>query len=348
MNLKNYLVIDYAHEDNNMFNYKLTIIKGFKNDELSSALSDNPWKPNSNEVVYFYKGCNVPRFKVRDKFKVTIKPEKATSSFMGSIPANSKLGKGISRTMNVDAIKEHVIDFVMNNMKQFVYLQNKISIYESMFKYINIDHVLLADSVWGNAYFDNYLGESLGSYVDKNTSQDADYDLSNSWNYSRKKADKECNTLIQPSKELISLADAGNVYSENDMLSVLNEDQMTINYDKFVELCSYFETRQEDDTTLAMEIMSNSDFTSSALYILILLSNYKLKMKNNPGVKHVNFKGLLNYFNYSDMAARKNRWDWLQTTDITDKLKEKDLYTQQVSQDLSEIIMDGNYYNKRE
>ena len=348
MNLKNYLVIDYAGEDNNMFNYKLTIVKGFKNDELSNALSDNPWTPNGNEVVYFYKGCNVPRFKVRDKFKVTIKPEKATSSFMGAIPKESKLGTGIFRTMNVDVLKEPLINFVMDNMRQFVYLQNKVSIYDSMLKHINIDHVLLTQHVWGNAYYDNYLGESLAHKVSEKVGNTVVHDLFNSWHFSRKKADKDSNTLIQPSKELISLADGGNLYSENDMLSVLNEDQMTINYDKYVELCSYFETGQQDDTTLAMEIMSNSDFTSSALYILLLLSNYKMKMKNNPGVKHINFKGLLNYFNYSEMTSRKNRWDWLSTTDITEKLKEKDLYTKQVSQDLSEIIMDGNYYNKRE
>lgn len=348
MNLKNYLVIDYAKEDNNLFNYKLSIIKGFKNDELSNALSDHAWIPNSNEVVYFYKGCNVPRFKVRDKFKVTIKPENATSSFIGSIPKESKLGTAICRTMNVDTIKEPVIEFVMDNMRQFVYLQNKVAVYESMLNHINIDHVLLTDVVWGNAYHDNYLGESLGHTVSAKAGLDVVHDLFNSWNFSRRKADKDSNILIQPSKELIDLASTGNLYSENDMLSVLNEDQMTIDYDKYVELCSYFETGQQDDTILAMEIMSNSDFKSSALYILLLLSNYKIKMKNSPGIKHVNFKGLLNYFNYSDMTARKNRWDWLQTTDIKDKLKEKDLYTKQVSQDLSEIIMDGNYYNKRQ
>ena len=347
MNLKNYLLIEYANEDNNLFNYKLSIIKGFTADKLSDALADNPWKPNGNDVVYFYKGCNVPRFKVRDKFKVTIKPEKATANFIGTIPKDdNKLAISFNRTMSLDSVKEHVIDFVMDNMRQFVYLQDKVNLYESMLKHINIDHVLLKESVWNNAYYDNYLGESLGSYLD--SKENSATELDNIYRYSRKNADKDCNTLIQPKKALINLANIGNLYSENDMLVLINEDQMTIDYEKFVELSSYFETQQDDDVTLAMEIMSNSDFTSSALYLLILLSNYKEKMKKNAGVKHVNFKSLLNYFDYSNMTSRKFRWEWLDTKDITEKLKAKDLYTEEVSNDLSEIIIDGNYYNKRE
>lgn len=347
MNLKNYLLIDYANEDNNLFNFKLSIIKGFTGDELGDALADNPWKPNGNDVVYFYKGCNVPRFKVRDKFKVTIKPEKATANFIGTIPKDdNKLAISFNRTMSVDNVRKHVIDFVMNNMRQFVYLQDKVNIYDSMLKHINIDHVLLQERVWNNAYYDNYLGESLASYI--STKDSCVTDLDNTWNFGRKKADQDCNTLIQPKKNLIDLANAGNLYSENDMLVLLNEDQMTIDNEKFEELSSYFETKQDDDVTLAMEIMSNSDFTSSALYLLILLSNYKEKMKKNAGVKHVNFKSLLNYFDYSHMTSRKFRWDWLSTKDITDKLKAKDLYTEEVSEKLSEIILNGDYYNKRE
>ena len=87
---KKYLVLDLI--DNPTYNeftdnfqkiIKPRIVTGFLRSDVKEVLSINSnWEPKDNEKIYFFPGCTVPRFKVRDKYAVTIKPENATVAFI--------------------------------------------------------------------------------------------------------------------------------------------------------------------------------------------------------------------------------------------------------------------------
>jgi hypothetical protein len=48
-----------------------------------------------------------------------------------------------------------------------------------------------------------------------------------------------------------------------------------------------------------MEIMANSHYEKSVLYLQMLLSNYSYQISNSHTKNHVNFKSMLSYFNWA-------------------------------------------------
>jgi hypothetical protein len=60
-----------------------------------------------------------------------------------------------------------------------------------------------------------------------------------------------------------------------------------------------FESSDSDNHILAMEIMANSHYEKSILYLQMLLSNYYYQISNSHTRNHVNFKSMLSYFNWA-------------------------------------------------
>ena len=81
MNLKTYILFEY--DDSVQGCIKMKIVKGFTRDNIKSALNvKTGWQATGSDKLYFFPGCSVPRFKVRENFSCTNKPSSATAAFI--------------------------------------------------------------------------------------------------------------------------------------------------------------------------------------------------------------------------------------------------------------------------
>jgi hypothetical protein len=89
------------------------------------------------------------------------------------------------------------------------------------------------------------------------------------------------------------------VYNETELITNINGDDSTIiDEEVFQQLKNMFESSDSDNHILAMEIMANSHYEKSILYLQMLLSDYNYQISNSHTKNHVNFKSMLSYFNW--------------------------------------------------
>lgn len=106
------------------------------------------------------------------------------------------------------------------------------------------------------------------------------------------------------------------VYSESELLKHINgSDALPIEVEMYESLCEMFNSSDNDNWTLAMEIMANSNFEDSLLYLGLLFYHYADKMQTNRTRNHVNFKSLL------ALMEIKGGYYHLDIDEITKRLK---------------------------
>ena len=89
------------------------------------------------------------------------------------------------------------------------------------------------------------------------------------------------------------------IYCESELLTNINGDDSTvIDYEVYQQLKTMFESSDDDNHVLAMEIMANSHYENSILYLLMLISEFHYTISNTHTKNHVNFKSMLAYFNW--------------------------------------------------
>lgn len=93
------------------------------------------------------------------------------------------------------------------------------------------------------------------------------------------------------------------LYSEDSLLPYINgEDAVSIDQSMFNTLSDMFNSTDKDNHTLAMEVMSNADYTSSILYLLMLCNQHGHRMSERQTRNHVNFKALCKYLSVSNTS----------------------------------------------
>lgn len=106
------------------------------------------------------------------------------------------------------------------------------------------------------------------------------------------------------------------VYSESELLKHINgSDALPIEEEMYDSLCEMFNSSDNDNWTLAMEIMANSNFEDSLLYLGLLFYHYYNKMQTSKTRNHVNFKSLL------ALMEIKSGYYHLDIDEITKRLK---------------------------
>lgn len=100
-----------------------------------------------------------------------------------------------------------------------------------------------------------------------------------------------------------------NVYEQNCILSFINEENYDIDYEKYLELKTLLESNNEDNVCLALEIMANANYITSAPYILSLLLNIALYSKN----KFIYHTNTVSMFNFFDLNLSKERGKYIIT-----------------------------------
>jgi hypothetical protein len=300
-----YLIPEYSNFYRYTF-HSCKIKQGFRKKALLQELNVNTaWTPQTEERYYFMTGCTVPRFKVREKFIVTIKPEKATSIFIntdnlhksddfvrwGGVPLNKEKLLKLVDELDVDKVNENfcmkVRSLCAANAFDIAWLPDIIT--------TNRTYVTVSSK--GSSY-----RTVLGADV---------FDIPESDKF-----------FYQCPPKLYDVP----IYSQECLLKVLNEDNLIIDEIKYNEFQSMLNTKDKANVVLTMELMSNSNFEKSHIYLLLLLKKYGMEFLNSNVADHTNFKSLLAYLG---IDRRQIRYKDISLNTLTKSLEKHKHFTRE-------------------
>jgi hypothetical protein len=126
--------------------------------------------------------------------------------------------------------------------------------------------------------------------------KDQDYRSSSSFHY-----------IKDDYKEVYKDLSTRDLYFEDSLLKYINgTDAVTIDETMFKTLSDMFISNDQDNAVLAMEIMANSNYFDSLVYLLILFEKYGIPISNQRSRNHVNFKGLCAYLDIHPSSIYKD------------------------------------------
>ncbi len=301
MQLKKYIKLEpYGKSQSNRYHgyqqLKLRVLNGTTGNDLADALSTGKsWVPQNNERVYFIPGCTVPRFKVREKFSVTNKPEHATAVFVGTKLDMDMSDVSISKyySVPINAVKEWLEDIY--GKEHFMTVKFKsIALNCEDIVLVSIEEaysVLNCNPEEVVPYDPNCKSDKW--YLQEHMKYEPGYEQFSTYS-------KDCQTW---QVQFYTIHNAqffqritAPIYSQEEILGKLNTDKMVIDETKYQEFRKMANTGQDDNIILMMELMANTNYQKSCVYLLLLLKEYNTKISTLDQAEHVNFKSLLAYF----------------------------------------------------
>jgi hypothetical protein len=246
----------------------VNIIEGL-GDSFDTFVNSKGYIPTKGDTIYLLPGVNIPRMKLKDLalnlgIRVVRDPEKATVVFSGK----SSVGK--LTTSN------------------WYYFADANTILENVKKLCNDDYYI--------EKLETAIASTGAERVCSNWS-----DMRNTLcNGSIDTYESQYFYGIEPEyQETFDAIQGKPIYCESELITNINGDDSTIiDYDVYRQLQTMFESSDDDNHVLAMEIMANSHYEKSVLYLLMLISDYQHVISNTHTKNHVNFKSMLAYFNW--------------------------------------------------
>jgi uncharacterized protein YlxP (DUF503 family) len=109
---------------------------------------------------------------------------------------------------------------------------------------------------------------------------------------------KYYNSIEDDYSDLCNKIIGSTVYDEMAILKHINGDDATIIDEAMYEqIHQMFESKDNDNHILAMEIMANSNYLESLLYLEMLFKEHSYEISNSNTKNHVNFKSLIGFLN---------------------------------------------------
>jgi hypothetical protein len=240
----------------------------------------NTYTPAQGDKYYFLPGVSIPRVKLKNltkdyKIKVVREITEATHVFYGK--------------KSEDKLTDYKWDYHIstNNFKAF---------YEDAKAYMDTYDINRIDAAL-EFYTNDKILTDYNTLINLCKSSKLPFqtefpDLFNSNSSSRFVFVKEDHKEVYP-----HIAGAP-LYKEEALLLHLNgEEAVEIDEKMFIALGEMFSSSDKDNHTLAMEIMANSHFEKSLLYLELLFTEYSAVMTNCKTRHHVNFKSLVSFLN---------------------------------------------------
>jgi len=260
--------LNNGSEYNNIRGFNVDIIEGLE-DSVSTFVNSKGYVPTKGDTIYLLPGVNIPRMKLKDLalnlgIRVVRDPAKATVVFSGK----SSVGKLTTSTWYYFADANTILENVKKLCKDDYY----------------IDKLETAISSTGAARVCSDWSDM------RNTLCNGDPTIYESqYIYGIEPEYQETYDAIQGKP----------IYCESELLTNINGDDSTIiDYAVYQQLKSMFQSTDNDNHILAMEIMANSHYENSVLYLLMLISDFSGVISNTHTKNHVNFKSMLAYFNW--------------------------------------------------
>jgi hypothetical protein len=319
-NLKKYLIVHKDTKQNPLFKkepnapehlLKLKVVKGFFRSDIDTVMDTRDvFTPigDNKDKLYFMCGCSVPRFKVRKMFTVTIKPENATAIFLNK--------NTLTASENILVHYRNLCPantFTVSQLLSTGYDKNTALLFNSIMANNNIDNIYFTEDIW-----DSYTCYRK-TYHPQLSITDCCKD--SGYTFRRNKTSSQYQLLAPVINGDFNKLDVP-IYSEDALLKHLNVGQLIITEEKYHELRAFGLTRNHDDLVLMMELMSNSDFEKSVVYLLFLLKEFGKTIINLTESNHVNFKSLLSYLGITSKTTEQ-----LDINTITAILKKHNKFT---------------------
>jgi hypothetical protein len=246
----------------------VNIIEGL-GDSFDTFVNAKGYVPTKGDTIYLLPGVNIPRMKLKDLalnlgIRVVRDPAKATVVFSGK----SSVGKVTTSTWYYFADANTILE----NVKKLCNDQYYIDKLETAIASTGAERVC---SNWSDM---------------RNTLCNGNLDIYESQYFYG----------IEPDYlDTYNAIQGKPIYCESELITNINGDDSTvIDYDVYKQLKSMFESSDDDNHVLAMEIMANSHYENSILYLLMLISEFHYTISNTHTRNHVNFKSMLAYFNW--------------------------------------------------
>jgi hypothetical protein len=226
--------------------------------------------PKQGDMIYLLPGVNIPRVKLKDLalnlgIRVVRDPEKANIIFSGK----SSMGKMTGSNWYYIADAEVILNNVKEICKDEYYIEKLVTA-------LDASGATKICSDWSDMR--NCLSLNNTNHYE------------NGYIYAIEEEYAEAYNGMQGKP----------VYDESELITNINGDDSTIiDEEVYQQLGSMFESSDSDNHILAMEIMANSHYEKSILYLQMLLSNYYYQISNSHTRNHVNFKSMLSYFNWA-------------------------------------------------
>jgi len=312
---------------------KIKFKSSFEIDDAYTEIYDlnTNYTKSDDDILYIYPGCTVPRYKLKDRFKTTIKPSNANIVFMPTT---------ITKVANKDLLEvepcnkipiNKMIDFLSWN--NFTHLVDKLKMLTASnnLSHIYINHgttLGLVDQSYNLKYKFAEVIESSSWRIRKLIGNDTSYN-----NFYT-----EVVTIPFGSK-LRNVKSNAKFYLESEILKYINEDSIAIDYDKYNELRMLGNSEDVDNHRMLMQLVANCNYEKSTAYILMLLKEFGKEIVAHKFVDSVNFRSVLNFFNLNKGDLNK-----LGIDELAKILKSKSMFTRRNVQ-IIQSLCQGDYIN---
>lgn len=267
------------------------------------------YSPNPGDVLYIGPGCNIPRIKLRDLLldnhaKTTNDITKASHIFV-----DTTFQKMVSSFWSNTVSKAQLLQFSELLYKHDHLDQSEHVVLESLIKDLpDNEQINVANNV-------QYEIQRRSSDIYKGTP------IINNPNSSSSYINHVKEDQVDNWKHIMDNLDK--VYDYKCLISHINaEDSITIDEKVFQQLSSMFKSEDKDNHVLAMEIMANSNYIESLMYLEILFVDHGYKINDSGTKRHVNFKSLVDF-----LGKNLNYLANTSSHSVIDSLIEKDVLT---------------------
>ena len=308
-----YLDFDYSVENNRLteIDIKIETTNYFDPSIDTFNINQNGYTPMKGDKLYFLPGVNIPRIKLKDlatKFGIrTVRDVSEANVIFGSSKTKDKMTGYTWKYKIPTTIVQLFFETYKNDLDTYQYskLENALEFYT--------EEYILTDWSTARTFTDNDLPQ-WNSY-----SQQPQF---LSFNESRNTSSEHVHEVNKDYIHLYDLIKGREIIDESCLLDQLNgDDAVIIDADMFTQLSTMFNSSDDDNHILAMEIMANSKYKESLLYIEMIFKNHAYTIGQSNTKNHVNFKSLLSYLN------KNNRYIDTSLDDIMDSLISKKVLT---------------------
>lgn len=253
------------------------------------------YTPGMNDKLFFLPGVNIPRVKLKNlttnyNIKTVRDVADATHIFAGK-DTSAKIGE-VQWHYTLDTIAlNNFIQIAKDDIDSYDYSKLLLAAadYDKSFIYCNYNtrRVLLG--------YDNVLPCMSDLKFQQNL-------LKLEYNSSSR-----VTTIKSDFETLYDDISQCTLYSENGLLAHVNgDDAVIIDETVFDQLKTMLQSSDDDNATLALEIMANCNYSDSLLYLEMLFKECAHQISNCNAKKHVNFKSLLSYLNKNNRYLDTN------------------------------------------
>lgn len=291
--------------------------------DLKSSFNFADYTPTPKDKLYLVSGVTIPRSKVKnlkEDYSITSvrNLDKATHIVTSEKVINNYLESEWDYKAKTELFKKWMTAFLeipaIANDTDYYFNQVKTKIKEFILNY-HEEYVFIA--YWTNSNFlsDDGTTGALGLLLEDSngkfhsTAYGMDHtDYAHTYFFKIDNGNhNEITTLLNTGLPFVD---------QNQVIELLNgEDATSLDEDMFESICDMFESSDDDNKIIGMEIMANCHYRSSILWLTLLFYKYGGQMEYIHERKHVNFKSLASYM---DLDVNNLRLD---IDDVVKRLK---------------------------